>query len=48
MTVAALARDSGADEAEIPKWIEGGRERRASSGRPPFSGGLRDGPYASP
>jgi hypothetical protein len=44
VTVAALARDAGADTAEIPKWIEVGRERRANSGRPPFSGSVRGGP----
>ena len=41
--IAQLCRDAGADEAAIPAWIEVGRERRASSGRPPFSaaGGRR-------
>jgi hypothetical protein len=43
VTVAALARDAGADEAEIPKWIEVGRERKAQADLPPMSGGLHGG-----
>ena len=34
---AGLCRDAGADPAAIPAWIEVGRERRRSAGRPPFS-----------
>lgn len=35
---AALCRAAGADPEAIPAWIEVGRERRRSAGRPPFSG----------
>ena len=35
--VAAFCRLAGADEAEIPGWVEIGRERAAQSLRPPFS-----------
>ena len=38
MTVAALARDAGADPDEIPGWIAIGRERRVTANLPPFPG----------
>ena len=38
LTVAALACDAGADEDQIPGWIEEGRRRRAAARQPPFSG----------
>jgi hypothetical protein len=38
---AQLLRDAGADPAAIPAWAAEGRRRRADSGRPPFSGGVR-------
>ena len=38
---AQLCRDAGADPAEIPAWIDVGRQRAAQARQPPFSGGLR-------
>ncbi len=43
LTVAALARDAGADPDEIPGWIAIGRERRVTANLPPFPGGRRGG-----
>jgi hypothetical protein len=43
LTVAAMARDAGADPDEIAGWIAIGRERRATANLPPFSGGRRGG-----
>ena len=37
LTVAALARDAGAAEDQIPAWVEEGRRWRAAVGQPPFS-----------
>lgn len=34
---AGLCRKAGADPEAIPGWIEVGRERRVTAGRPPFS-----------
>jgi len=34
---ARLCRQAGADPEAIARWVEVGRERRASAGRPPFS-----------
>jgi hypothetical protein len=38
---AQLCRLAGADESQIPRWIQEGRRRAASAALPPFSGGLR-------
>ena len=38
---AQLCRDAGADPAQIPAWIDVGRQRAAQARQPPFSGGLR-------
>jgi hypothetical protein len=34
---AGLCRKAGADPTLIPGWVEEGRRRRATAGRPPFS-----------
>jgi hypothetical protein len=40
---AQLCRLAGADETAILAWVAEGRRRRASAGKAPPSGGLRDG-----
>ena len=41
---AGLCRKAGADPQAIPEWIEVGRERRETAGRPPFSAPRGHGP----
>ena len=48
LTMAALARDAGADPDQIPAWIAIGRERQATANLPPFSGGVQDGAARRP
>jgi hypothetical protein len=45
---AGLCRAAGADPGAIPAWIEEGRRRAASAGRPPFSAGQHRGGVRRP